>query len=76
MHHPPDTTNHIANFLSKHEGRAHFLLGDGAARFLSENMNYDTLTPSGIWEPTMMEKCRENSRGHHIELWHLSIYSD
>ncbi|WP_417391711.1 H-X9-DG-CTERM domain-containing protein [Gimesia sp.] len=67
MHHPRNSTNHIANFSSRHEGGSHFLLGDGAVRFLSENLNYDTLTPSGIWEPTMTERCRENSRGYHIE---------
>lgn len=47
MHHPPNTTNHIANFSSKHEGGAHFLLGDGAVRFLSENMSYETFKNLG-----------------------------
>jgi len=47
MQHPPNTTNHIANFSSKHEGGAHFLLGDGAVRFLSENMNYETFKNLG-----------------------------
>ncbi|QDU11243.1 DUF1559 domain-containing protein [Gimesia aquarii] len=47
MQHPPNTTNHIANFSSKHEGGAHFLLGDGRVRFLSENMNYETFKNLG-----------------------------
>lgn len=48
MHHPPNTTNHIANFSSKHEGGAHFLLGDGAVRFLSENMSYQIFQNLGM----------------------------
>ena len=48
MHHPPNTTNHIANFSSKHEGGAHFLLGDGAVRFLSENMSYEIFQRLGM----------------------------
>ena len=42
MHHPPNTTNHIVNFSSLHEGGIHFLMADGSVHFLSENVDYNT----------------------------------
>lgn len=35
-------TNHIASFSSRHPGGANFLLGDGALRFLSSDIDYAT----------------------------------
>ncbi len=42
MHHPPNTTNMIANFSSAHTGGMHFLMADGSVHFLSENVDYNT----------------------------------
>jgi prepilin-type N-terminal cleavage/methylation domain-containing protein len=36
------TVNHQSGFSSLHVGGAHFLLGDGAVRFISENINAPT----------------------------------
>ncbi len=42
MHHPPNTTNHIANFSSLHPGGTQFVMGDGKVTFISENVDYNT----------------------------------
>lgn len=39
--------NNATPYTSFHTGGAHFLLGDGSARFLSENMSLDTLKGMG-----------------------------
>ena len=40
--HLPSNWNTSQGFKSQHEGGAHFLLADGAVRFLSENIDYPT----------------------------------
>ena len=42
MHHPPNTTNHIANFSSLHHGGIQYVMGDGKVKFISENVDYNT----------------------------------
>jgi len=42
MHHTPNTTNHIVNFSSPHQGGIQFLMADGSVHFLNENVYYDT----------------------------------
>jgi hypothetical protein len=37
-----DSWNTSQGFKSRHEGGAHFLIGDGAVRFISENIDYET----------------------------------
>ena len=41
MHHTPNSTNHIVNFSSRHEGGIQFLMADGSVHFLSENVDYN-----------------------------------
>lgn len=42
MHHTPNTTNHVVNFSSYHPGGINYLMGDGAVRFISETVDYNT----------------------------------
>ena len=37
-------THHTRNFSSVHVGGAHFLMGDGAVRFISENLDHNVAT--------------------------------
>jgi prepilin-type N-terminal cleavage/methylation domain-containing protein len=41
-HTPNDPSNHIDDFSSHHVGGAHFVMGDGAVRFISTNISIDT----------------------------------
>lgn len=47
MQHTPNSTNHIANFSSRHTGGAQFLLCDGSVHFLSENADYSIFRNMG-----------------------------
>ncbi len=40
--HRPDNWNTSQGYKSRHVGGAHFVLGDGAVRFLSQNLDYAT----------------------------------
>lgn len=47
MHSNPNQTNHIVHFSSQHTGGVQFLLCDGSAHFLSENVDYQTFRNLG-----------------------------
>ncbi|MCA9069650.1 MAG: DUF1559 domain-containing protein, partial [Planctomycetaceae bacterium] len=47
MHHTANNTPHVVNFGSLHTGGTHFLMADGAVRFVSENLHYDTYRALG-----------------------------
>ncbi len=38
----PPPANHLSGFGSQHVGGSHFLMGDGAVRFITENINANT----------------------------------
>ncbi|MCG6154223.1 DUF1559 domain-containing protein [Rubinisphaera margarita] len=47
MFHTPNTTNHIVNFSSPHQGGMQFVMADGSVHFLSENVYFDTYRSLG-----------------------------